>query len=147
MPTYVAFLRAINLGPTRKFAKADIVEATEAAGGTDVLTHINTGNVRLTSRLRSREKVEAALEAAYAAHTGFDVPTIVFTTSAADSDISSSYNAQANAYVTKPINLDDYERVVIEIHNFFGHTVALPNQATEQAPDQASERASDDPAT
>jgi two-component system response regulator len=56
------------------------------------------------------------------------IPTIVFTTSAADSDVSSSYNAQANAYVTKPINLDDYERVIIEIHNFFGRTVALPSQ-------------------
>lgn len=79
MPTYVAFLRAINLGANRKFAKADIVAATEAAGGTDVLTHINTGNVRLTTTLRSRAKVEAALEAAYAERQGFEVPTIVYT--------------------------------------------------------------------
>jgi uncharacterized protein (DUF1697 family) len=79
MPKYVAFLRAINLGATRKFPKADIVAATEAAGATDVLTHINTGNVRLTMPLRSRAKVEAALEAAYEERTGFAVPTIVFT--------------------------------------------------------------------
>lgn len=79
MPTYIAFLRAINLGPNRKFPKADIVAATEAAGGTDVLTHINTGNVRLTTSLRSRAKVEAALEAAYEERSGFVVPTIVFT--------------------------------------------------------------------
>lgn len=80
MPTYVAFLRAINLGPNRKFAKADIVAATEAAGGTDVATYINTGNVRLDSRLRSRQRVEAALEKAYLERAGFAVPTIVFTT-------------------------------------------------------------------
>ncbi|MEJ7795655.1 MAG: DUF1697 domain-containing protein [Nocardioides sp.] len=79
MPTYVAFLRAINLGPTRTFPKADIVIATEAAGGTDVATHINTGNVRLTTSLRSRAKVEAALEAAYETDRGFAVPTIVLT--------------------------------------------------------------------
>lgn len=79
MPSYVAFLRAINLGPTRKFPKADIVAATEAAGGTDVRTHINTGNVRLTTPLRSRAKVETALETAYEERTGFAVPTIVFT--------------------------------------------------------------------
>lgn len=79
MPSYVAFLRAINLGPTRKFPKADIIAATEAAGGTDVATHINTGNVWLTIGLRSRAKVEAALEKAYEAQTGFAVPTIVFT--------------------------------------------------------------------
>jgi len=79
MPTYVAFLRAINLGATRKFPKADIVAATEAAGGTDVATHINTGNVLLRTTLRSRAKVEAALERAYEADRGFAVPTIVFT--------------------------------------------------------------------
>lgn len=79
MPTYVAFLRAINLGPNRKFAKVDIVTATEAAGGADVLTHINTGNVRLTMPLRSRAKVEATLERAYREQAGFEVPTIVYT--------------------------------------------------------------------
>ena len=79
MPTYVAFLRAINLGPTRKFPKADIVAAVEAAGGEDVATHINTGNVRLTTRMRSRARVEEALERAFAADRGFAVPTIVFT--------------------------------------------------------------------
>lgn len=79
MPTYAAFLRAINLGPTRQFPKGNIKSATEAAGGTDVETYINTGNVRLTTRLRSRAKVEAALEKAYLADRGFEVPTIVFT--------------------------------------------------------------------
>lgn len=79
MPTYVAFLRAINLGPHRKFPKADIVAAVESAGATAVATYINTGNVRLDSRLRSRALVEAALERAFAADRGFEVPTIVLT--------------------------------------------------------------------
>ena len=60
------------------------------------------------------------------------IPTIVFTTSAADSDVVASYDAQANAYVTKPINIDDYERIVMEIRNFFGHTVALPRRAPDE---------------
>jgi CheY-like chemotaxis protein len=59
------------------------------------------------------------------------IPTIVFTTSSSDGDVLSSYDAQANAYVTKPINIDDYERVVMEIRNFFGHTVALPGRASD----------------
>jgi two-component system response regulator len=54
------------------------------------------------------------------------IPVIVFTTSATDSDIVSSYSAHANAYVTKPIDLDDFERVLAEIRNFFGGTVTLP---------------------
>lgn len=79
MPTYVAFLRAINLGANRKFPKTSIIGATEAAGGTAVQTHINTGNVLLRLPLRSRAKVEAALEAAFEADRGFAVPTMVFT--------------------------------------------------------------------
>ena len=59
MPTYVAFLRAINLGATRKFPKDAIKAATEAAGGSDVETYINTGNVRLTHSARSVAKVQA----------------------------------------------------------------------------------------
>ncbi|MFE5409630.1 DUF1697 domain-containing protein [Microbacterium sp. NPDC056569] len=80
MPTYVAFLRAINLGANRKFPKADIVRVVEGVGFTGVATHINTGNVRFTTPLRSRAKIEKALEDAFAEDRGFDVPTIVFTT-------------------------------------------------------------------
>lgn len=81
MTTYVAFLRAINLGPNRKFPKADIVAATEGAGFTGVATHINTGNVRLETAMRSRARIEQALETAYADRAGFAVPTIVFSAS------------------------------------------------------------------
>ena len=79
MPTYVAFLRAINLGPTRKFPKDAIKAAAEKAGFTDVETYINTGNLRVTSRMRSRAKVEEALEKAFLEDRGFEVPTIAFT--------------------------------------------------------------------
>jgi uncharacterized protein (DUF1697 family) len=79
VPTYVAFLRAINLGARRKFPKDAIKAATEQAGGSDVETYINTGNVRLTHSARSVGKVQEALEKAYAAEAGFGVPTIVFT--------------------------------------------------------------------
>jgi uncharacterized protein (DUF1697 family) len=79
MPTYIAFLRAINLGPTRKFPKDAIKAAAEKAGFTDVETYINTGNLRVTSKLRSRAKVEAALEEAFLEDRGFEVPTIAFT--------------------------------------------------------------------
>jgi uncharacterized protein (DUF1697 family) len=78
MPTYVVFLRAINLGATRTFPKDAIVAAVEGAGFTGVATHINTGNVLLTTSMRSRVKVEAALEKAFAADRGFEVPTIAF---------------------------------------------------------------------
>ena len=56
------------------------------------------------------------------------IPVVVFTTSATPADIGSSYEAHANAYVTKPINLADFERVLAEIRNFYGHTVTLPRR-------------------
>ena len=79
MPTYIAFLRAINLGATRKFSKAAIVRACKTAGFTDVETYINSGNVRVTTSMRSPSKVEAALEKAFAEEAGFEVPTIALT--------------------------------------------------------------------
>jgi uncharacterized protein (DUF1697 family) len=78
MATYLGFLRAINLGPNRKFPKAAIVAATQAAGFSNVATHIASGNVRFDTTMRSRARIEDALEAAYAADRGFAVPTIVF---------------------------------------------------------------------
>lgn len=79
MPTYIAFLRAINLGATRPFPKAAIVRACEAAGFTDVETYINTGNVRVSTPMRSVAKVEAALEKAFEEEAGFAVPTVALT--------------------------------------------------------------------
>ena len=79
--TYVAFLRAINLGAKRTFPKVDIVAAVKGAGGSRVETYLNTGNVRLDFASRSAGKVEAALEAAFLADRGFEVPTIALTPS------------------------------------------------------------------
>ncbi|KRF37802.1 DUF1697 domain-containing protein [Nocardioides sp. Soil805] len=79
MPTYVAFLRAINLGATRKFPQDAIRAAVESTGARDVETYINTGNVRLGSSRRSPAKVAADLEEAFAADRGFEVPTVVLT--------------------------------------------------------------------
>ena len=79
MATWIGFLRAINLGASRKFAKADIAAAALEAGFTGVETYINTGNVRLETRLRSRARIETALEESFARRAGFEVPTICFT--------------------------------------------------------------------
>jgi uncharacterized protein (DUF1697 family) len=78
VPTYVAFLRAINLGRNRKVAMADLRAWLAEAGFAGVETHIQTGNVRLTTPMRSRARVEAALERLLAERAGFEVPTIAF---------------------------------------------------------------------
>lgn len=80
VPTYLGFLRAINLGAKRVFPKGDICRAVADLGYENVVTHLNTGNVRFSTRMRSRARIEEALERAFHADRGFDVPTIVFTT-------------------------------------------------------------------
>lgn len=80
VPTYLGFLRAINLGAKRVFPKGDICRVVSELGFEDVATHLNTGNVRFSTRMRSRARIEQALERAFHADRGFEVPTIVFTT-------------------------------------------------------------------
>ena len=77
--TWIAFLRAINLGATRKFPKDAVVAAVETAGGSEVATHLNTGNVRFAHELEDRAAMELALEKAFAEAAGFEVPTICVT--------------------------------------------------------------------
>jgi CheY-like chemotaxis protein len=58
------------------------------------------------------------------------IPVVVFTTSATESDILSSYDAHANAYVTKPMDLDVFDRILANIRGFYGHAVTLPRRDT-----------------
>jgi uncharacterized protein (DUF1697 family) len=76
MPTHIGFLRAVNIGK-RQFKTVDLRAALTAAGYADVDTYIQTGNIRVTSPLRSREKLEAELEQVFRADRGFEVPTMV----------------------------------------------------------------------
>ena len=58
------------------------------------------------------------------------VPVIVLTTSEAEQDILRSYQLAANAYITKPIDLNEFIAVVRSIENFWLSIVRLPDQAS-----------------
>jgi CheY-like chemotaxis protein len=47
------------------------------------------------------------------------IPVVVLTTSEADEDILRSYELHANAYVTKPVDLDRFIAAVRQIDEFF----------------------------
>ena len=47
------------------------------------------------------------------------IPTIILTTSDAEVDILKSYQLQANCYLSKPVELDAFERVVKSIEEFW----------------------------
>jgi two-component system, chemotaxis family, response regulator Rcp1 len=59
------------------------------------------------------------------------IPTIILTTSDAAVDISRSYLLQANCYLTKPVQLDDFENLVKSITDFWLTMVKLPLQPQE----------------
>ncbi|MFF7203397.1 response regulator [Streptomyces sp. NPDC008141] len=57
------------------------------------------------------------------------IPVVVLTTSAAPDDVTGAYQSHANAYVTKPVNLDDFNRAVQSIDAFYLDTATkLPRE-------------------
>lgn len=55
------------------------------------------------------------------------IPVVVLTTSQAEQDIIQSYNLYANAYVTKPVDLEQFIKVIKTIEGFWLEIVKLPN--------------------
>jgi len=54
------------------------------------------------------------------------IPVIVLTTSAAEKDVVEAYDAHANSYIRKPVDLEKFLRVVRTIEDYWGGFVALP---------------------
>jgi chemotaxis family two-component system response regulator Rcp1 len=54
------------------------------------------------------------------------IPVVVLTTSDDEYDILESYNLHANAYVTKPLDLDQFLKIVRQIEGFWLTVVSLP---------------------
>ncbi|MCY3896027.1 MAG: response regulator [Chloroflexi bacterium] len=54
------------------------------------------------------------------------IPVVVLTSSAAEQDILRTYDLYANAYVTKPVDLEQFMRVVSSIQDFWLNIVKLP---------------------
>ncbi|MDT5151056.1 MAG: hypothetical protein QOI01_2789 [Mycobacterium sp.] len=57
------------------------------------------------------------------------IPIVVLTTSTAQEDILRSCKLHANAYVTKPVDFDQYLKAVRQIDEFFVQVVRLPPRA------------------
>ncbi len=54
------------------------------------------------------------------------IPVVILTSSQAEADIVKSYNLYANAYVTKPVDLDQFVGVVKSVEDFWLTVVKLP---------------------
>ena len=76
MTTWIALLRAVNVGGTGKLPMAELRAMCEAAGFSQVRTYIASGNVVFESAADARE-VKAALESRLERHAGKPVGVLV----------------------------------------------------------------------
>ena len=56
------------------------------------------------------------------------IPVVVLTTSKAEEDILKSYKLHANCYITKPIDLEQFMKVIKSIEDFWLTIVKLPRK-------------------
>lgn len=56
-----------------------------------------------------------------------NIPVIVLTTSESDIDIINSYSLNANCYISKPVDFEQFVNVVQSIEHFWFSIVSLPN--------------------
>ena len=76
MPRHIVLLRAVNVG--KRWVKMQrLREVLTEAGYGEVETHIQSGNVRVTSSTRSGAKLAAGLETLLEKEFGFAIPCIV----------------------------------------------------------------------
>ena len=54
------------------------------------------------------------------------IPVVILTTSYAEQDIIRGYDLRANAYVTKPVDLEQFVKVIKSIEDFWLEIVRLP---------------------
>jgi chemotaxis family two-component system response regulator Rcp1 len=56
------------------------------------------------------------------------IPVVILTTSEADEDIVKTYKLGASCYVTKPVGLDEFQKVVKALEGFWFTVVKYPNK-------------------
>jgi chemotaxis family two-component system response regulator Rcp1 len=54
------------------------------------------------------------------------IPVIIFTTSKSRDDIDKAYGLHANCYISKPVDFDEFTKVVQTIQDFWVSVVTLP---------------------
>jgi CheY-like chemotaxis protein len=56
------------------------------------------------------------------------IPVVILTTSQAEEDVLRAYHLNANCYITKPVDLDQFMKVVKTIEDFWLTIVKLPSE-------------------
>ncbi len=62
------------------------------------------------------------------------IPVVVLTTSSADVDVLKVYELAGNCYITKPVDYDQFIKVVRSIEDFWLTLVRLPHGSSRSGP-------------
>jgi len=54
------------------------------------------------------------------------IPVVVLTTSSAEEDVLRAYDLHANCYITKPVDMKQFMKIVAQIDEFWIRVVTLP---------------------
>lgn len=103
---------------------ADGIEAMDLLRNSDAQTRPDLIMLDLNLPRMSGREVLAAIKEDEALRR---IPVIVLTTSDSEQDILDSYNMHANCYVTKPVDLEQFIKVVRSIEEFWLTVVKLPS--------------------
>jgi two-component system response regulator len=60
------------------------------------------------------------------------MPVVVLTTSQNEEDIVKMYSLHANCYITKPVDFDQFTRVIRQVEGFWFQLVKLPSKKRER---------------
>lgn len=97
MPTYVAFLRGINVGGNKKVAMADLKKMMEKMQYKNIRTLLNSGNVVFDAPSTPLKKLNATLEAQFEKTFGF----------------TSAFVVRPMTEIRKLITLDPFKKITV----------------------------------
>jgi two-component system, chemotaxis family, response regulator Rcp1 len=111
------------------------LQITLARDGVEAMEYLRQSEVDVVNRpdiilldlnLPRKNGREVLAEVKAAPHLK-QIPILIMTSSKADEDVRQAYSLNANCYITKPENLQDYVDVVRSIENFWFSTATLPD--------------------
>lgn len=110
------------------------VELHAACDGIEAMDYLNDSIVGLNPKPDlilldlnlPRKNGREVLAEIKASHRLKQIPVLIMTSSHSDEDIGQAYALNANCYITKPGNLDEYLHVVKSIEEFWFATATLP---------------------
>ena len=104
----------------------DGVQAIDFLNRVDPYTHVLQPDLILLDLNLPKKDGREVLEVIKADPKFKRIPVIILTTSRAEEDITRAYDLHANCYIAKPIDLDQFIRVVKSIEEFWLTIVKLP---------------------